>query len=417
LLSGYACAPNQGSEPGVGWNWAQQTSREHEVWLLTWSRFKDAIERELALHSVPNLHCAYYELPRWMFPRLWPERLHYILWQAAVLQLARRLHARHHFDVVHHVTFNTMEVPGLLWSLGAPFVWGPVGGGQMPPAALKRYFGRRWLFENVRRLRKHLLRWNPLVRMALERTACVLAANGDTEQRLAPMRPRLLIRELETAISLPQLNEPRQRRDGDNAFSVLWAGQLIARKAPVLAIEALAAARRRGVNARLVMAGDGTLRRDVEATIRRLRLADAVELLGEVPYVDMAPRYAAADAFLFTSLQDTSGNVVLEALARGLPVVCLDQHGAGEIVTDECGLKVPVVSETQVVQGLAATIERLARDGSLRARLSVGGPRRIAERYTWERKGDLVAKLYRDLTPRPAASATTSHETALAGHR
>jgi hypothetical protein len=40
LLSAYACEPSKGSEPGVGWNWATQAALDHEVWVLTWTKFR-----------------------------------------------------------------------------------------------------------------------------------------------------------------------------------------------------------------------------------------------------------------------------------------------------------------------------------------------------------------------------------------
>ena len=65
LVSAYACSPGFGSEQGVGWNRALQLARFHEVWVVTRSKNRAAIEAALAREPRPNLHFLYQDLPRW----------------------------------------------------------------------------------------------------------------------------------------------------------------------------------------------------------------------------------------------------------------------------------------------------------------------------------------------------------------
>ena len=65
LLSAYACEPGRGSEQGVGWNWARQMAKEHEVWVVTRANNRMPIETALAWDPLPNAHFVYYDLPRW----------------------------------------------------------------------------------------------------------------------------------------------------------------------------------------------------------------------------------------------------------------------------------------------------------------------------------------------------------------
>ncbi len=393
LLSAFACEPGQGSESGVGWHWALQAAREHEVWVLACTGAREAIEREVSARGLTHLHFVYYDLPSWLL-RVVPERLRYLLWQLGVLAVARRLQREVGFDVVHHVTFNTLEVPGLLWALGPPFVWGPVGGGQVPPKALQAYFRTWWPVEVVRGLRKRFVGLNPLVRLAARRANCILVANEDTAARLRGLGAGRLLPELETASELPE-RAVEKRRDG--VFTIVWAGRLVPRKGPLLALDVAAALRTLGVDFRLVMAGDGPWEGLLRKQIAALGLEGVVEMTGRVDFGAMAGLYARGDVFLFTSLQDTSGNVVLEAMAAGLPVVALDHQGVGEILTPNCGVKVPVESQRQVVDGMARALQTLALDPERRARLGDGARLRIAERYTWDRKGELLSRLYAEV--------------------
>ena len=111
---------------------------------------------------------------------------------------------------------------------------------------------------------------------------------------------------------------------------VLWVGRLFPHKAPTLAVQAFAELRR-AMPARLIMAGDGPLRSHLHRTVQDLGLAEDVQVLGQVTWDDVKRLYDSASVFLFTSLRETFGAQFLEALARGLPAVALDQHGIGDV--------------------------------------------------------------------------------------
>src|SRR4030095_7256423 len=83
-------------------------------------------------------------------------RIHYMVWQRAVVREAARQHRRYQFDLVHHLSWGTISAPPLLWRLPIPLVWGPVGGAQTAPRAYRRYFGSAWRDELLRTLRVNL---------------------------------------------------------------------------------------------------------------------------------------------------------------------------------------------------------------------------------------------------------------------
>src|SRR4030042_6826220 len=64
LVSAYACEPDKGSEPGVGWNWVKQIARFHEVWVITRANNRASIERELNKTPINNLRFVYYDVPK-----------------------------------------------------------------------------------------------------------------------------------------------------------------------------------------------------------------------------------------------------------------------------------------------------------------------------------------------------------------
>jgi len=100
-----------------------------------------------------------------------------------------------------------------------------------------------------------------------------------------------------------------------------------------------------------------------------------------------------AELFCFPSLRDTSGNVVLEALAAGVPVVCFDHQGVGDIVTAACGVKLPVISPARAVEDWARAIRELANDPARLLQMSEAASARARD-FLWERSGDWMQAAY-----------------------
>jgi hypothetical protein len=159
LLIAHACGPNRGSEPGTAWNLAWELSADaigHDVWVITHPQHAEEIDAYLASHPHPRLHFDYVNLqPKW---DTWqPKRgekglkLHYILWQHTAARRACELVDQHHIDVVHHVTLGTINAPPVLHKIPVPVVWGPLGGGQVAPAAFDEYFPGDVMKERARR--------------------------------------------------------------------------------------------------------------------------------------------------------------------------------------------------------------------------------------------------------------------------
>jgi glycosyltransferase involved in cell wall biosynthesis len=119
---------------------------------------------------------------------------------------------------------------------------------------------------------------------------------------------------------------------------ILFAGNLAPVKGPDTAVEVLyrtaAAVERDGIRIRLVMLGDGPMRADLVRRIGRSGLGGRVTLAGSRPHDETALWMNAADCLLLPSRSEGMPNVVLEALASGLPVVAADVGGVRELGID-----------------------------------------------------------------------------------
>ena len=107
---------------------------------------------------------------------------------------------------------------------------------------------------------------------------------------------------------------------------------------------------------------------------------DDVTVLGTVPDAEMPGWYRAADAFVFPSVKEGFGLVVLEAMATGLPVVASDIPVFLEFLHDGEAL-LPAAGDAAA---LAAAMRVVVTDAAERSRLAAAGPG-VAQRFTWER--------------------------------
>jgi glycosyltransferase involved in cell wall biosynthesis len=139
----------------------------------------------------------------------------------------------------------------------------------------------------------------------------------------------------------------------------------------------------------LVVAGGGP----EESALRDAAPRD-VTFLGVLDHKRALPQlYASADAFVFASLTETLGLVVLEAMASGLPVVATPAGGVADHLRDgENGLAFPGGD----VRQMAHSMVRLAMNRNLRDQLG-SGARRTAERLDWEGELDRLGASYREV--------------------
>lgn len=323
-------------------------------------------------------------------------------WQILTRQLITDLHLREHFDLVHQVNVCTFREPGYGHMLDIPFIWGPVGGTQnFPTRFLTTLSPAEAVKEGLRSLANRLALRKIRVRRAAARAATLFAANSTNARDFAKVLRKNPESLLETG--LHEVAEPDRSRYQTRlakaqssqslpALRLLWSGELQTRKALPILLRALALLPA-DVAWKLDVLGDGPMRERWEEQSRRLGLATNVQFLGSLPFPDATRYMHSADLFCFSSLRDTSGNVVLEALAAGVPIVCFDHQGASDMVSASCGVKLHVGSPRSAYMDWARTIEALARDPERLLRFSYGATQQ-ARKFLWVKNHDVMNALY-----------------------
>ena len=396
LISAYACAPNRGSDYAVGWNWATEAHRlGHEVWVLVSSVYRADILAACNLDpTLGGIH--------WIFPtvRSWRlehgaepkwERTYNMLWQWAARREAHHLCREVAFDAIHHVSWAGVRAMTFLGSLGPPLIIGPIGGGETSPPRLRDALGRRGrLLEGVRDLSSRTINFNPTVRPGLSAASVIFASTAETRNLFRGGTRKKIV--VFSQLGLPSLPSARPKGSRGNPPRFLYAGRLLYWKGIHIALRAFADVARQIPGAQFTIVGDGPER----ATLEQGASA-GVNFIPRVPQDELYRLYDTHDLLLFPSLHDSGGFVVLEALAHGMPVVCLDLGGPGDLVTSGCGIVVETagLNTDQVAADMAARIVALWRSPSSLAQLSAGALAR-AQQFILPRRIEL---LYQQAAP------------------
>ena len=132
--------------------------------------------------------------------------------------------------------------------------------------------------------------------------------------------------------------------------------------------------------ARLTVIGDGSERDTLDALATRLGLADRIQFTGPLNHSELRNRMLAADVFCLPSVGDSFGQVYVEAMSCGLPVIAARAGGVPEIVVHgRCGILV----EPNDLEALSAAIARLHDDAELRLSIARHNPEYVAENFSW----------------------------------
>jgi glycosyltransferase involved in cell wall biosynthesis len=391
LVSAYTCRPGEGSEPGIGWNWVVQMCRFHDLWVITRTKNKPLVESQM----LSRVRFCYVDGPRPLrFLRdtritIW---IYYYLWQIIAFLEARRLHRKVGFHLVHHVSLMSIR-PSFAAFLGIPSIVGPVGGLQLLPPGLRSVAGHP-IREGLREILIRKLRWSPLWKFYLRKVSVLIVANRACYE-VIPIQFRSKVQIMQVGVSVPA--EPDlvyQQHDRDGPLRIYWGGVLSRWKGLELLLRALAAVLERGYRLHLDVTGKGEDEGFFKKIVRDLNLESVAQFHGWLEREPQRQIMRHADIFVFTSLHETTGAILLEAMAYAKPVIVIDHAGPGDIVTSECAMKIKATGSDEVVRDMANAIELLVCDPKVRREMGEAARQRVREYFDWDKKGEDMSELY-----------------------
>ena len=404
LVSAYAVNPYRGSEDGMGWNFINQIARFNKVVAITRRNTQPAIDKALA--EMPAAHHAnitwvYYDLPYWM--RFWKKggrgaMLYYYLWQLMMPVFVKR--RKLNFDIVHNLNFHNDWTPSMLWMLGKPFVWGPIGHHPRIPKdyILHAYGWRAYLSEELKwMVKNYFWKLDPLLRKTANSANTVLAMNSSVAKVLHLPSTKVVRM---PSVSSELTTEVPMRKT--NSFTILSAGRFVPLKGFDITIKAFARFYNRlpekeRAQAKLVLAGDGPSRKYLHRLVAELEITNAVTFIPWAARDEFRQLYIDSTVFLFPS-HEGAGMVVSEALSYGLPVLCFANDGPGEFVNNSCAITVPYSRYNESITKFSDALHKLYFDRTMCQRLSQGARTTYLENFNWDLRGERLRDVYAGLS-------------------
>jgi glycosyltransferase involved in cell wall biosynthesis len=411
VLCAFACSPIRGSEEGVGWNIASRLGKYHDVTVLygdcgrnpqrkteveNWVAKNGPIEGvtfhyveptkkgilllEVAHHGKkicpPLVFIFYYSYREWLKKA-----------KRVALELQE---GKTPFDIAHHLTYISYREPGYLWQLPEPtaFVWGPTSGTVNVPWS---YFERKILsipgmvklaFRNLANLLQH--RAVRLKQAAAK--ASVVWVVGKEDLRVAKECWNT------NAVLMPETGTSKWQSGGrpeNPKLQLVWSGQHDPLKALPLLLHALVGQENLGVT----ILGEGPETARWKKMAVDLGVASLLVWTGNLPHSEAQKTMAQADALVFTSLKEATSTVVMEALSQGIPVICHDACGMGEVIDTTCGIKVPMKTPEGSIEGFREAIVQLKENPEELRGLSEGAKAK-AGKLSWDHKAKEIADTY-----------------------
>lgn len=419
LVSAYAFSPYRGSEHAVGWNVVTRLARHHDVTVLCGDvsarlETRQELNRFAAENPpIPGL-TIHYVAPSKLITLI--ERVHaipgfwaiyylaYNLWQRRAYREAVTLHRQRPFHLAHQLNMIGYREPGYLWKLPIPFVWGPVGGAANEPLAFLPLFSWRGRFSVIARNAVNWMQkqFGCRPRKAARRAAklwTVTSADHQMATRFWHVQAEPMI---ETGTA-GQPNLPTRARQEHEPLHVVWSGLHEPRKALPIVLQAIA-----GLpfpdRTRLTVLGDGLESAAWKRLAGQLGVSGLIQWTGKLPRDQAMARMLEAHVCAFPSLKEGTPHVVLESLSLGLPVICHDACGMGIAVTDQSGIKIPLIDPQTSIAGFRQAIQRFLDEPELLSTLSAGALRR-AQELSWDRKAQTFAQAYEDVVAMEAKHA------------
>lgn len=418
LLSAHEFSPIQGSECAVGWNLAVRLSKYHNITVLYASGtylypnlYSDAVHAYIQNNgTIKGLTLINIDQPvitvrlgnfNKLFDKLGPTGmppiyyLGYNFWEKECLKKAKELIKEKQFDLAHHLTQIAYREPGYLWKLNIPFVWGPTGGAtKLPPKIYKSLPRKFRLMEDFRNISNfYKLNLSSQIRNA-NKIASKIYSFTEFDSKILQKHATCKVEVLVESGTNPISNHLKTLKSDDRIKGV-WCGRITPYKGAEILIRALGKSDIIKNNVELTIIGDGILKESMVLLAKSLGV-NHISWINEVKHSEVFALMAGADFFIHTSLREGTPNVIMEALANSLPVICHDAFGMSIAINDSCGIKIPFESPKKSIDEFCDAIESLVLDKVFLNKLKEGAKIRANE-LSWDNLAKHIAEDYSKL--------------------
>lgn len=396
LYIAYSCSPYHGSEDKIGWNIPLESAKKNKVFVITKEEQRQYIEKYCETHSLENIEFYYVDIPK-IFKRIYRGALYSgrcNIWNQRAYHLAKRISQDRNIEIIHQITpveFRSIGDYGKIPNV--KFVCGPIGGAETIPTGLQCYaLGKRYV-ELARKIANWWCRCKIIIAKKLQNCECLLFANRETKDYLRKTLPNSCIgcMQSEIGISGEEIIVHASAKPKFTRFLVV--GRMIYRKGHQFLLDALEKLPE-GAEYECVFLGDGVEYKALENRVANHRvLREKVFFAGSISYDQVEEEYMKASVLVMPSIRETTGTVVLEAMAKSLPIVTIRKFGAATILDEETGwLFIGKTRDEYVNQLKDSLLECIQNPDEVQLRGD--NARKKAEQFTWDKKNEYYLEVY-----------------------
>jgi glycosyltransferase involved in cell wall biosynthesis len=393
LLVAYACEPNKGSEPEVGWQNAIHIANlfpNDSVYVITRSN------NEISINASPypkNIIFLYYDLPKTY--TFWKKksrgvRTYYYFWMIFSSNMIARLSIK--FDVIHHITFVNDWLPSFFIrnkSKHTKFIWGPVGSNDpMPIMFLDK---KDIAIDKI----KHLIQWlfrsfNLNFYRTKNKADVVIGINENIGKKIRVSRKCKFVSMPAIAIEC-NTNRALIKKDGNKSvYNVLYIGGNHPIKNFKTAKDAFLLLKKKySGEVLLTVVGSGF--------DNRIDFQNNIQYMGYVDKKNIESLYEESSIFLYPTLEN-AGLVILEAMSYKLPVVSLLYGGPASVINSNRDLQLVCIQfkdREQVIESLSDKLLFFAENIEASKEVGDNNYKNACNKLSWSMKANFYLEHYK----------------------
>ncbi len=300
-------------------------------------------------------------------------------------------------DIIHQITpveFRSIgrygEIPDV------KFVCGPLGGGEYCPKALNAYTKSNRIVELTRKAVNVFTKINYRITKRLSGCDYLMFCNEETREYLSSLCkdvPSEVYSEI--GIGSQEIVTDNISPYNNVKLRILLAGRLVYRKGHSFLFDVLSTLPDDfDYECRIV--GEGPDLKALQEKVKKLSIEDKVVFTGRLPFIGMNEEYQKADVLIMPSLRETTGSVLLEAMAQGKPVITIGRYGGKVLMTDDTAYFYDGNDLQSFKSSLRDAIIHCGQNPEGRA-LRGEAMKNLAAKNTWEKKIEHYNAIYDSL--------------------
>ncbi len=399
VISAYRCSPYDVSEAYSSFAWVDILARHHYIILFTTNKNKADIEQfYTSQNSNVNLKIFgfadnyFFSKNKFLHKEV---KLGYFFFNRKLkIFLNKNQYILENADVLFHRSPQSFRYLTCLSNYKCPFVIGPLEGGLKPPPELKNYFSKEPAFFKLRNLDRLILK-SKIYQKQFENASAILISLPYMLESIDEKLHSKCIWIFNTGIDCNEWKAKEPKKVNNKVVNLLFAGSLTRYKGPELIIKALSTHHLKELKyVKLHIAGSGEEEENLKTIVQATGITDRVFFHGFVSKSELKQLYESADIFVFPTLKEAAGNVLLEAMSYGLPIITMNVGGPKYICPADGAIKLPIVPFEELTALIGESIKQLIINPDLKNRMGHFNRQYCIANYDWKVIKEKVLEMF-----------------------